>query len=227
MLGDRAGILGLADIGNRFALTNLPGKTLLVATEQPSTSITATHILNAIISGETIMVDRKFRDPLEIKPDGKIAWAMNEYPRVKDPGSGLFRRIKVLLIPQMDEAKRDPRIKEAVKLEGAGILNWALDGLERLRQRGHFDIPASVKSATEDYQAMNDVPATFVNQMCLIGPGYRIQSSKLYGAYNAWCLANGHRPQSSTAIAEHWRRLGFTRYMADGRVWWRGVCLRD
>src|SRR5574341_613589 len=77
MLGGRVGSLGLADIErSRFALTNIPGKTLLISTEQPSMYFTATHILNAIISGETIEVDRKYRDPVQIEPRAKMVWAM-------------------------------------------------------------------------------------------------------------------------------------------------------
>jgi hypothetical protein len=37
MLGDKHGVLGLGEIeSSRFALSRIPGKTLLVSTEQPS-----------------------------------------------------------------------------------------------------------------------------------------------------------------------------------------------
>lgn len=43
MLGERAGILGLRDIvRNRFALANVPGKSLLLATEQPASYVAST-----------------------------------------------------------------------------------------------------------------------------------------------------------------------------------------
>src|SRR5215218_2134484 len=60
MLGHRAGILGLADLErSRFTLADLPGKTLVVASEQPSSYLASTNTLNAIISGEPIQVERK------------------------------------------------------------------------------------------------------------------------------------------------------------------------
>ena len=148
-------------------------------------------------------------------------------PKIMDPGNGLFRPIKVIRFPPLAEAKRDPRIKEAVKLEGAGILNWALDGLERLRQRGHFEIPASVKSATDDFRAENDAPALFVAQMCSVGREFKIQSGVLNGVYDEWCLDNDYPQQSMTAMAKHWQRLGFTKYKSGGLIYWRGVGLKD
>lgn len=80
-LGARTGILGLADLErSQFALANVAGKTLMTATEQPSSYLASTNVLNALISGETIQVERKFRDPYEITPRAKLAWAMNELP---------------------------------------------------------------------------------------------------------------------------------------------------
>jgi putative DNA primase/helicase len=85
MLGHRAGVLGLAEIErNRFALAGLPGKTLVAASEQPSSYLASTNVLNAIISGEPLQVERKYRDPVTVIPRRKIAWAMNELSRVAD-----------------------------------------------------------------------------------------------------------------------------------------------
>lgn len=227
MLGSRADVLGLRAIEqSQFGLTNLIGKTLMLSMEQPSTYLTATDTLNAIISGEAIVVNRKFRDPISIIPRAKLAWAMNELPRVKDPGNGLFRRIKVIQFPPLDESKKDPKVKEAIKTEGAGILNCALDGLDRLKRRGRFEVPTCVRAATDDFKLANDVPGMFVADKCILGPDSKTQAQLLYEAYRTWCLDNGHQPQSATSLADDWRRFGFERRETDGRRWWYGVGLR-
>lgn len=227
-LGNRAGLLGLAAIErSQFALTNLPGKTLVTATEQPNLYIRSAHILNAIISGEPIIVERKYEHPYQITPHAKILWAMNDLPRISEANSGLFRRVKIVHFPPRDEAQQDPTIKDRVRQEAAGILNWALIGLDRLRQRGRFDVPQCVQAATADFRESNDIPAMFVGEMCLTGPDYRTQGSVLYDAYKRWCADTGHKPQSSTSLAEDWRRLEFERYRAAGKTYWRGVGLID
>jgi putative DNA primase/helicase len=221
LLGERAGVLGLADVQrNRFALANLPGRTLLVATEQPSSDyIASTHLLNAIISGEEIAVERKFKDPFYITPRGKIYWAMNDLPRVGDANSGLFRRVKVVPFPKLEkEPERD--LKDKIKAEGAGILNWALEGLGRLKDRGVFSVPASVREATADFQKTNDIPALFVKEAGILSENDRVQAAELYKAYARWCEDNGHKPQSSTSIAQHWRRLGFEKRIIRGRTYY-------
>jgi putative DNA primase/helicase len=227
MLGAKAGLLGLADIErNRFALSNLPGKTLVVATEQPSNYISSTHTLNAIISGEPVQVERKYRDAYTIIPRAKVAWAMNDLPRVGEANSGLFRRVKVVKFPELREEHRDPKIKQFIATEGAGILNWALEGLERLKERGYFDIPQSVQTATEHFQETNDVAALFVEEMCERDKEARIQASQLYREYKYWCDENGHRPLSSTRVAAEWERLGFEKRRPGGLSYYYGLRLR-
>jgi putative DNA primase/helicase len=227
MLGARAGLLGLADIErSRFALSQLPGKTLVVATEQPALYMTCSHVLNAIISGEPITVERKYLNAVTITPHAKLVWAMNELPRVGNAGDGLFRRVKVVKFPPLATAP-DPEVKRVIATEGAGILNWALTGLERLRARGRFEIPPCVEDATTQFQNTNDVPAAFVAEKCITGPDYKTQSAELYTAYRDWAIATGHKPQSSTTLAAEWARLGFKRGRSDGRAFWHGIELAE
>jgi putative DNA primase/helicase len=227
MLGHRAGILGLADLErSRFTLADLPGKTLVVASEQPSSYLASTNTLNAIISGEPIQVERKYRDPFTVIPRAKVCWAMNELPRVADANSGLFRRVKVVAFPHLAANERDPKVKHAIENEGPGILNWALDGLRRLKKRGYFEVPAGVENATKQFRENNDVPALFIDDRCIQGAELKVQASQLYTEYKEWCLENGHRPMSSTRLADDWARLGFEKTASNGRRFYKGLTLR-
>jgi putative DNA primase/helicase len=211
MLGDRVGLLGLAEMQrSRFALSNIPGKTLLTATEQPSDYLSVTHLLNAIISGEEIRVEEKFKPAYTVIPRAKILWGMNDLPRVKDANDGLFRRVKVVSFPKL-AVEPDPMVKEAIKGEGAGILAWSLEGLRTLNERGYFEIPEDVRAATEEFKLTNDVPQMFIEEACIISDDRETKPQPLYDAYRHWCFVNGHKPMSSTAVAAEWKRLGFER----------------
>jgi putative DNA primase/helicase len=227
MLGSRAGLLGIAEIErSRFALSNLAGKTLVIATEQPRVRVGSTDILNAIISGEKISVEKKFKDPIDLIPRAKILWAMNELPRIDDPGNGLFRRVKIIPFPPLPMAQRDPQFKEKIKQEGAGILNWALDGLDRLKERRHFVFPEKVTEATDDFQMRNDTAAIFIKDRCEMDPNSELPAMKLYAAYDLWCFKNGHRPKSTTAVSYDWKRLGLTRLRSASGSIWRGLKIK-
>ncbi len=131
--------------------------------------------------------------------------------------------MRVIEIEPIPEAERDPRIKDAIRAEGAGILNWALEGLARLRKRGGFEVPVAVKGATARWRETNDVPAMFVADECETGEGKSVRGAQLYVRYQGWCLQNGHKPKSRTHIAEDWRRLGFRPKRDKQGVVWHGV----
>jgi putative DNA primase/helicase len=228
MLGEKAGTLGLRKLErSQFALSKIPGKTLLTATEQPAGYVGVTDILNALISGDKIEVERKFKDPYDLYPVAKIIWAMNELPRISSANDGIFRRVKLLKMAPIPADQRDPEIKERIKLEGAGILNWALDGLERLSERGRFDIPASMQVAVERWRESNDTAAMFVEEICETDPNARESAGELYTAYAKWCKSNGYKAKSRNRVAEDWERLVFERTKSRGTYHWRGVKLKN
>lgn len=228
MLGTRAGNLGLAEIErSRFAFSELPGKTLVVSTENPDSYMKMTHTLNALISGEPIRIEEKFREAITIRPHVKILWAMNDLPRVSSANNGLMRRVKVIKFPTLPEGQKDPDLKERIKSEGAGILNWALVGLQRLNARGRFEIPKGVSEATQEFQDKNDIAAVFLDEVNaridITDPNCRMQSQDLYDKYKDWCQRNGHLPMSSTKMAEEWKRFKFEKRKIHGVIYWIGI----
>lgn len=227
MLGTQCGVLGLSDIEtSNFGLTNLPGKTLVISTEQPAHFIRSAHVVNALISGERINVDRKFRDPIAFTSRCKILWAMNELPRVDDKGAGIFRRVKLVHFPAIDAAVRDPRVKEEIQQSGMAILNWSLLGLRRLLARGRFEIPSVVESATELYRINNDVPRMFVEECCEVDANEKILARSLYETYSEWCKDTGHKPLALNRFSEEMQRLGFVKVKLNN-IYYRGLKLRE
>lgn len=224
MLGGRVCNLNLGMIErSSFGLTSILGKTLAVSAEQPADYVRSTHVINSIISGESITIDRKFKDPLEVISRVKICWAMNEFPRIPDAGNGIFRRVKVVTFKPIPRAEMDLDLKTKVRAEASGIFNWALSGLARLNERKRFDVPMSVEIDTRSFQKNNDVVSLFIDDKCELIPTAESKSSELYGAYSAWCHANGHKPKSSTACSEEFKRLGFEKVKKSSGMYWIGV----
>lgn len=226
MLGPRCCTLGLADIErSAFALSQIPGKTLAISTEQPSRFVGCSHILNSLISGESLLWERKFVDAVTIRPFVKLVWAMNELPRIDSSGIGLFRR--VVPVPWRRVEHPDPTIKEDVKQAGQAVFNWAYEGLKRLNERGRFEIPAGLLSERETYRIQNDIPQIFLNEHCEAvdqfneqGEYNKIQTSLLHEIYTKWCLKTHHKPLSSTTFAAEMKRLGLEKIKIEGRMYW-------
>lgn len=217
MLGEMAGPLSLSQINKDFGLSNIPGKTLLTCAELPRQHMKATDILNALITGDTVTVNEKYKGAYGHSNTAKLVWAMNNPPGLYDGTNGLFRRIKVLPISRT-LTKPDPMIQERVLLEGPGILNWALEGLRRLNENGGFDYPRSVKDATRDYADDNDLQKQFLeeryekapSEQLFNTPEYTVYAGPLATDFNDWAKANGHSGSwAAPTLKADWLRLGF------------------
>jgi P4 family phage/plasmid primase-like protien len=219
-LGARAGRLGLREIAeSRFGLPPLVGKTRVYATESPSDYVKSADTLINIISGEPVFIEAKGKDVYEYRPSAKIMWAMNSLPQLRDQHSGLWRRVKIVKFPGLEVAP-NPDIKEAIKQEGPGVLVWALEGLRRLRERGSFDIPASVVAATEEYREDNDLAAEFLRAAGIAPGNLECRASKLTHAYNRWRDVNGSGRVSTLTAKRDWERLGLTQKRTKGGLVW-------
>jgi putative DNA primase/helicase len=229
MLGPMCGPLSLSQLEqSQFALASLVGKTLVTSAEQPGKRLGDDgSLLNSIISGDDIEINEKHKPQYTYRPHAKVLWAMNSLPRVSDPGSGIFRRIQVVKFPPLPASEADTSIRRAVQDEAPGILNWALDGLERLRKRGHFAPPQCVKNATQEFEDTNDVPKMFLDERCSTGdPNAETQAQMLYDCYNEWCKNNNQYSLPHNKMKAEWERLGLVRTprKANG-YYWRGVSL--
>jgi putative DNA primase/helicase len=226
--GDQAGTLSLADIErSHYALSNIPGKTLLTATEAPNAYLKSTATLDTIVSGEMIQIEKKYQNPERVRPVAKILWAMNELPQIRNPNAGIFRRAQVVPFPAL-EKEVNPLVKKAIKQEGSGILNWALDGLDRLRAQRWFTISEEMREATDGFKAGNDIPKAFIEAECKTdNPERREPSGLLYQKYREWCLDNGYKPLAVNRIGLEWERLGIERVKINGKTHYKGVQLLE
>lgn len=228
MLGPKCCTLGLNEIEkSSFGLSQIPGKTLAVSTEQPNHFVKCVNILNSLISGESTTINRKYLPQYTITPHVKLLWAMNELPRVDgSSGAGLFRRVFPVYFPAIAESNRNPEIKEDISREGAAVVNWALDGLKRLRERGRFDLPRELIQARESYRAQSDTTLCFIEDCCETRDDCEIESSKLYDTYHKWCGKNGHHALASNRFAADMQRLGYEKIRRSIGKFWIGVDLK-
>lgn len=224
MLGPRCCILGLHEIErSSFALSQIIGKTLATSTEQPSHHSKAAYMLNGLISGETLVVNRKFRDHISLVPRVKLLWAMNDLPQFGAGSSGIFRRVLPIFWEGLAEAERLPEIKEEIMGSGMSIVNWALVGLARLRARGRFDIPPALIASRELYRTQSDITLGFLEECYDRVEDSEIASNSLYDTYDKWCVKNGHHPLASNRFAMELQRLGLTKNRKSIGVFWQGI----
>jgi putative DNA primase/helicase len=214
--------LSPADISNRFGLVNLAGKTLAIASEAPPVkNAYCTTVINRIISGEAVRVEQKGQPGYDLTPRCKLLCAMNHLPYIHDADNGIFRRTDIVKLPPLD-VEIQPQIKQEIIANGQAMVNVFLTGLRRLRERGHFDVPLSVRIASQEFHKDNDHVALFLEDRYQKAVEHREQTAEVHGAYFSWCSANGYRYTLTTRkLKDELERLGFRYRRSDGS-WYEG-----
>src|SRR5208283_2759033 len=92
-----------------------------------------------LTGGDSIGTEKKFKDEYSFVNYAKLIFSANKPPKVTDEDSYAFWRRWILIeFPnQFGDDKKDPEIlnKLTAEAELSGLLNWALEGLARLRQQ--------------------------------------------------------------------------------------------
>ena len=88
-----------------------------------------------------------------------------------------------------------------------GILNLALDGLDRLRTRGHFKMPKSSKESIRELEDLASPVRAFVREWCGTEPGWDVPVKQLYDAYKAWADETGNKASPRHVFGKALRSL--------------------
>jgi P4 family phage/plasmid primase-like protien len=199
---DNVSAVPLEAFGQRFQLATTLGKLANIVAEVGEFDKVAEAVLKQFVAGDQMCFERKYKSPFLARPTARLVLATNNPPRFCDKSEGVWRR--VLLLPFTVEIPTTERIRGMDKTkywqehgEFPGVLNWALDGLRRLRQQNEFTIPESSSQALAQLRLESDPCRRFLLENYCAGDG-QIPTIQLYQAYESWCECMGHAALSES-----------------------------
>lgn len=193
-------------------IADLAGARMVFIDETPQGRINEAR-LKELTGSERIRARKMRQDSFEFDARFKLWISGNNRPRVVDTTKGFWRRLHLApfdtTIPVLE---RDPLFSEKLKLERAGILNWALEGLESYLTTG-LAIPKRVLDAGHEYQDDENLFGQFVAEYFIDGAEatFWTPNNVLYHAYTQWCESTGVKPVSMQKLTNDWRQCGFVR----------------
>jgi|SRR5215208_1718203 len=199
----------IAGLQQRFGRAGLVGKRLILSREMSALKLLETDIISNIVSGEPINIEHKGRDGFDYTPVAKVIQAANRLPRVPNTEAGIYRRLKVIQYRPL-EGEPDRTLKEGIKGEGPRILNTALAGLGRYKERGGFEIPESVEKASRAWYDENDVIGTFFAD-CIEEGTKDVRLARIYALYQRWCQQRNYKPVAYNGFAKQAQDVPFYR----------------
>lgn len=192
----------LSSLGQNFGLAPLVGKSLAMISDARMSGDTHTVVERLLsISGEdTLTIDRKYREPWTGRISARIAIMSNELPRLGDASGALANRMIVITMNKSFLGREDRTLDRRISAELPGILNWALDGLDRLTTNGTFTVPESSQAFVQMMGDLASPISAFLRQETVKDSAGSIPTDDLYAAWSTWVEENGHRRTSKSVF---------------------------
>jgi putative DNA primase/helicase len=195
LIGGRSyGAIDPTKLGNDFGLAPLKGKSVAcIADLRVSHKADHAAIVKSLlsISGEdTVAVNEKYQDEVSLRLRARLMMVSNEVPRLVDASGALADRLIVLKLAQSFLGREDNQLERKVLAELPGVLNWAVEGWQRLQQQGRFLQPASGVSVLNTFRDSGSDVGCFLRECCVLEPTARIPCCELYAAWESYCKRN-------------------------------------
>lgn len=178
-----------------------------------------------IVTGESISVERKNKTNVEVQFDMPVLLTMNNFPVVKDSSDAVYNRTLVLPMTAVrSECDALPIARTVIAEELAGVLNWALSGINRLKARGWYEPPAAMLAASTEFQGGNNPIGEFAALCVRLNPDRMVLREDFRAAFNAWLKTEiqARSEWSGKAVAQAIAN-GMPKVKGDkvhkGRVW--------
>ena len=209
LLGERNVVAPiLSSLATTFGREQLLGKRLaLISDARLSLRTDQGPIVETIlsISGEdTITIQRKFLPAWSGRLPLRFFMLSNELPGFVDISGAFVSRWIVLRFPNSFLGREDPDLTARLLTELPGILNWALDGLARLRAAGRFVQPRASADLLQRWEDLSSPIKAFLRTECVVDPEAVVDRDVIFGAWKDWCADQGYgRAGSKASFGKH------------------------
>lgn len=183
------------DLAGDFGKQPLIGKQLATISDlreyDRRTLVKLEEVLLAISGEDEVDANRKYLQPWIGKLNTRFLILGNAMPNFKDNSSALMSRIISLRTRRSFKGREDRKLKDKLTAELPGILNWSLEGLKRLKERGDFVNPAA-SQADLDALDMSAAPVkTFANECLTADPEAITLKEEIFNAFYIWTREAG------------------------------------
>jgi putative DNA primase/helicase len=193
---------------DRFAKADLYEKLANIAPDLPDTKLTDTGAVKELTGEDTSRAEKKYKPAFEFTNRATLMFGANQLPDLGDPTPAIADRLIPIHLPYRftneDDANPDARSRSRLVAEMttdeelSGILNMALDGLDRLRRNDGFTLSDSPEERLARYQQEANPIHRFADECLTNEPKRQVRKSVVYDAYKQWADEHGYEIEADS-----------------------------
>ena len=197
----------------RFAFANAGLVRLIMNGDQSKADIKDSSTFKSVTGGDAIKVEAKGKDIKALVFKGLVLIACNDLPYIADDkGEHIYRRMYIIPCTHtIEEKERDPNILDKMIKELPAIVNWAIEGLHRLKANNYnFTEIAAGNQYIEDYRKNSDTVFGFLSDegyTITKDPKDKISKKRLLEQYNQYCIREERQSVSKRQFGERLEKI--------------------
>lgn len=218
--------LSIKELSMRFYPSQLYNRILNSCADNSSSALKSIDSLKKITGGDSIMHEKKGKDPFFFVPFAKLLLSFNQMPlQLEEKSNAFYKRMRIL---KMDNELflNDEYVDSLFSLESIEqTIPFLLDRLplDSIRTSKQSNVLVSIVKYD------SDSITAFLGDCCEL-TGY-IERRKLYESYCMYCLDTGREPHKKHAFMRHIRSMGYKeirkRGSKDRRYYFHGIKLSE
>jgi putative DNA primase/helicase len=223
-------LLALPQNARDYAMVQLRGARLVIASETPKNAIFHAPIVKQITGGDTLHGRHPYGNPETFSPTFGFWLRTNTVPRVDEDDLAMWERLLVIPFDRyFEEHEREPGLRDRLFAEeGPAILAWAVEGYRVFAREGLGTPPKRVAEATARVRGRMASVERFAKESLVRDPTERTLSSVVFASYSAWCAREQETPVAQSTfnmlLEKAWKIV--KRHTEHGEAWF-GVRLHD
>ena len=197
----------------RFAFANAGLVRLIMNGDQSKADIKDSSTFKSVTGGDAIKVEAKGKDIKALVFKGLVLIACNDLPYIADDkGEHIYRRMYIVPCTHtIEEKERDPNILDKMIKKLPAIVNWAIEGLHRLKANNYnFTEIAAGNQYIEDYRNNSDTVFGFLSDegyTITKDPKDKISKKRLLEQYNQYCIREERQSVSKRQFGERLEKI--------------------
>ena len=203
--------------GNRFRAYNVLGKLCNINADLTTEGAIDPAIIKRIVGEDTLSVERKHSQAIDITPYAKFLFAMNGFPLIKAKDNSFYRR--VMILPMMTEPeKENTNLQRELRSQSDYLIHEAVKALENYYQLEdkHSIESQESKDLVETWKQRGDTVSAFLHDTDPFNGRRELARNELFEQYKEYCGDEERQPLTKHNFYESLRSKGYQEKTING-----------
>lgn len=207
--------------GDKFSAAHLYEKHGNLVDELSAKDISDTGAFKVATGGGTITGEYKFGNQFAFHNFSKFTFACNRIPDVTDFDDTAYFNRWIVIRFENTITKKIPNFVESLKTEEerSGLFLWAMEGLVRLLNEGHFTYANDADETKMEMLRSSSSAGEFISRFVRQSVGSEITKEDMYDAYAEFCTQNKLSVATKKAFGMKFITL---KYVSEGLIYGHG-----